>query len=192
MHRHVVYADDGLCRVAGRSPFPASPDEKEVTVDLVKSVLAMEARATAPFNFSSSQLPVNVGSFCFPKERWGPPLGDGENLVGFQAEEAAPHTSSILFGDFPILKACRIEMLKKHWGWGKATTKTTPVRSVRSSIPKPCPSFFLLFPFFEDAPRSSPAKNLKSSTLPSATTMHGCASGEAPEQSMFRGVVPPQ
>ena len=118
--------------------------------------------------------------------------GDGENLVGFQAEEAAPHTSSILFGDFPILKACRIEMLKKHWGWGKATTKTTPVRSVRSSIPKPCPSFFLLFPFFEDAPRSSPAKNLKSSTLPSATTMHGCASGEAPEQSMFRGVVPPQ
>ena len=61
-------------------------------------------------------------------------------------------------------------MLKKHWGWGKATTKTTPVRSVRSSIPKPCPSFFLLFPFFEDAPRSSPAKNLKSSTLPSATT----------------------
>lgn len=83
-------------------------------------------------------------------------------------------------------------MLKKHWGWGKATTKTTPVRSVRSSIPKPCPSFFLLFPFFEDAPRSSPAKNLKSSTLPSATTMHGCASGEAPEQSMFRGVVPPQ
>ena len=24
MHRHVVYADDGLCRVAGRSPFPAS------------------------------------------------------------------------------------------------------------------------------------------------------------------------
>jgi hypothetical protein len=119
-------------------------------------------------------------------------LGDGENLVGFQAEEAAPHTSSILFGDFPILKACRIEIVKNTGGWGKATTKTTPVRSVRSSIPKPCPSFFLLFPFFEDAPRSSPAKNLKSSTLPSATTMHGCASGEAPEQSMFRGVVPPQ
>ena len=115
-----------------------------------------------------------------------------ENLVGFQAEEAAPHTSSILFGDFPILKACRIEIVKNTGGWGKATTKTTPVRSVRSSIPKPCPSFFLLFPFFEDAPRSSPAKNLKSSTLPSATTMHGCASGEAPEQSMFRGVVPPQ
>ena len=41
-------------------------------VDLVKSVLAMEARATAPFNFSSSsQLPSERWEFLFPKERWG-------------------------------------------------------------------------------------------------------------------------
>ena len=69
MHRHVVYADDGLCRVAGRSPFPASPDEKESTLEEFHP----ECTGTSMRVFLLQRLRERDGGLVATRSRASPP-----------------------------------------------------------------------------------------------------------------------
>ena len=69
MHWHVVYADDGLCRVAGRSPFPASPDEKESTLEEFHP----ECTGTSMRVFLLQRLRERDGGLVATRSRASPP-----------------------------------------------------------------------------------------------------------------------
>ena len=69
MHWHLVYADDGLCRVAGRSPFPASPDEKESTLEEFHP----ECTGTSMRVFLLQRLRERDGGLVATRSRASPP-----------------------------------------------------------------------------------------------------------------------
>ena len=85
MHRHVVYADDGLCRVAGRSPFPASPDEKESTLEEFHP----ECTGTSMRVFLLQRLRERDGGLVATRSRASPPTVE---RLTVQLEKGEPPT----------------------------------------------------------------------------------------------------